>query len=314
MKLLRGLFLMLMFLGFFQSNAQDSVWLFSYFKGNGEDGLHFAYSEDALSWKSLNGDSSVLTPTAGFDKLMRDPCIIRGGNGKFHMVWTSSWKEKGIGYASSEDLIHWSPQKYLLVMDHEAEAKNCWAPEVFYDRSSAQYMIYWATTIAGRFPATDSLGDHNHRMYYVTTKDFKTFSKTKILYDHGFNVIDASIYKIKNKYMMFLKDETLKPKAEKNIRIALSDKLNSGYGKPSPPITGNYWAEGPTLLENKGEYILYFDKYMEHKYGAIRSTNFKDWTDISDQITVPNGLRHGTIIGISRVEFETLLKGLNRGN
>lgn len=289
-----------------EAHAQDSVWLFSYFKNNGEDGLHLAYSNDAMQWHSLRGDSSLLTPTAGFDKLMRDPCITRGGDGKFHMVWTSSWKERGIGYASSTDLIHWSPQEYLTMMQHEPEAKNCWAPEVFYDKSAGQYMIYWATTITGRFKATDTLGDHNHRMYYVTTKDFKTFSRTKLLYDQGFNVIDASVYKIKNQYIMFLKDETLKPKAEKNIRIAVSEKLTGGYGKPSPPITGNYWAEGPTLLENKGVYILYFDKYMEHQYGAIRSTNLKDWTDISDQVKVPEGLRHGTIIKISRGEFNRL--------
>jgi predicted GH43/DUF377 family glycosyl hydrolase len=310
MKLLLRPFFIILLCYSTQTFAQDSLWLFSYFKNNGEDGLHLAYSEDALHWQALRGDSSVLTPTAGFDKLMRDPCITRGGDGKFHMIWTSSWKEKGIGYASSNDLIHWSPQQYLLVMNHETEAKNCWAPEVFYDKASSQYMIYWATTITGRFPATDTLGDHNHRMYYVTTKDFKTFSKTKLLYDQGFNVIDASIYKINNKYLMFLKDETLKPKAEKNIRIAVSEKLINGYGKPSPPITGNYWAEGPTLLEDKGVYILYFDKYVEHQYGAIRSTNLKDWTDISDQIKVPQGLRHGTIIKISRGEFDRLEKGL----
>ena len=310
MKLMVKIFFFLFIMMTAETRAQDSLWIFSYFKNNGEDGLHLAYSEDALHWKALRGDSSVLTPTAGYDKLMRDPCITRGGDGRFHMVWTSSWKERGIGYASSTDLVHWTPQQYLLVMDHEPQAKNCWAPEIFYDRSSDLYMIYWASTITGRFPATDTLGDHNHRMYYVTTKDFKTFSKTKLLYNQGFNVIDASIYKINSQYLMFLKDETLKPKAEKNIRIASSKKLLTGYGKPSPPITGNYWAEGPTLLENKGEYILYFDKYMEHQYGAIRSTNLKDWEDISSRIKVPEGLRHGTIIKISRKEFEQLEKGI----
>ena len=31
-------------------------------------------------------------------------------------------------------------------------------------------------------------GDHNHRIYYVTTRDFESFSKAKLLYEHGFNV------------------------------------------------------------------------------------------------------------------------------
>ena len=47
---------------------------------------------------------------------------------------------------------------------------------------------------------------------------------------------------------MLLKDDTLTP-PQKNIRIAYSDKLTGPYSEPSEPITGNYWAEGPTLLD-----------------------------------------------------------------
>jgi len=99
------------------------AYLFSYFKGNGEDGLHLAYSLDGLNWTSLKKDSSFLKPTVAKDKLMRDPCIIRGKDGLFHMVWTVSWKDRGIGYASSKDLIHWSEQVFLPVMEKEANAK-----------------------------------------------------------------------------------------------------------------------------------------------------------------------------------------------
>ena len=44
-----------------------------------------------------------------------------------------------------------------------------------------------------------------------TTKDFKSYSKTQLLYDQGFNVIDATIQQQGNKYVMILKDETKKP-------------------------------------------------------------------------------------------------------
>jgi hypothetical protein len=98
-------------------------------------------------------------------------------------------------------------------MEHEDSARNCWAPEIFYDKPSKQYMIYWATTIPGRFGKGDTSGDskYNHRMYYCTTKDFKKFSPTQLLYDHGFNVIDATIQKEGKQYVMFLKDETRYP-------------------------------------------------------------------------------------------------------
>jgi len=283
-----------------------TAYLFCYFNNNGVDGLHLAYSNDGFNWKSLHGDSSYLKPEVGSDKLMRDPCIIKGGDGLFHMVWTVSWKEKGIGHASSKDLIHWSKQDYLPVMEHEATAKNCWAPEIFYDKASKLYMLYWATTIPGKFPLTDSLGDNNHRIYYVTTKDFKTYSKTQLLYDQGFNVIDATIQKQDNRYVMFLKDETKKP-PQKNLRVAFSDKLTGGYGKPSAPITGNYWAEGPTAIKINNEWIVYFDKYTQHKYGAVSSPDLKHWTDISDKVHFPAGTRHGTVFTISESELANLL-------
>lgn len=284
----------------------DSVFIFSYFKNNGKDGLHLAYSNDGLKWTALKSDKSFLQPVLSQDSLMRDPCIIRGSDNLFHMVWTVSWNQKGIGYASSNDLINWSVQMYIPVMHHEDSARNCWAPEITYDKRKKRYMIYWATTIAGKF-ATDPKVEngYNHRMYYVMTKDFRTFSKTELLYDKGFNVIDATIVPDGKRFVMFLKDETRTP-PQKNIRIATSKKINKGYTYPSVPITGNYWAEGPTTLLMNGAWIVYFDKYRDHKYGAVQSVNLKDWTDISDKISLPAGLRHGTILKISKEEFKAL--------
>jgi len=290
------------------SAQSDSVYIFAYFKNNGQDGLHLAYSTDGFKWSALKNDNSFLKPTVANDKLMRDPCIIKGTGGLFHMVWTVSWSDKGIGYANSKDLINWSEQRFIPVMMQEDSARNCWAPEITYDAKSKQYMIYWATTIAGKYKTDPKVENgYNHRMYYVLTKDFKTFSKTKMLYDKGFNVIDATIVPDGKQFVMFLKDETREP-VQKNLKIATSKKINKGYSNASAPITGNYWAEGPTTLKINGTWIVYFDKYMDHKYGAIQSTDLKNWTDVSDRLEVPKGIRHGTIFTISRKEFELLPK------
>ena len=292
--------------------SQEKAYLFSYFVKNGEDGLHLAYSYDGLKWKALNDNKSFLTPEVGGDKLMRDPCVIIGPEGKYHMVWTVSWKEKGIGYASSEDLINWSEQKHIPVMEHEPEAKNCWAPEVFYDEASKQYMIFWSTTIPGRFPETDKQGDsdYNHRMYYVTTKDFEEFSETKLLYDQGFNVIDGTLIKEQGEYVMFLKDET-RHLAEKNIRIARSKELSQNYSKATEPITGDYWAEGPTPVKSGDYGIVYFDKYRKNKVGAVRSQDLKNWEDISDIVKFPKGTRHGTVFTVDKKVVTQLKKYKN---
>jgi len=294
------------FLSTVVAQSGDSVRVFAYFKNNGQDGLHLAYSIDGLNWKALKNDSSFLKPTVSKDKLMRDPCIIRGADNLFHMVWTVSWNDKGIGYASSNDLIHWGEQQFVPVMQQEDSARNCWAPEITFDAKKKQYMIYWATTISGKFKADPKVeSGYNHRMYYVLTRDFKTFSKTKLLYDKGFNVIDATIVPYGKLFVMFLKDETREP-AQKNIKIATSKKLSSGYSNASAPITGNYWAEGPTTLKLNNTWIVYFDKYRDHQYGAVQSADLINWTDISEKISLPSGIRHGTIFSISKAEFEKL--------
>ncbi|MCG9970005.1 family 43 glycosylhydrolase [Christiangramia crocea] len=286
---------------------QDSVFVFSYFKGNGEDGLHLAYSKNGLNWKALNNDKSYLKPQLGNEKLMRDPCIIKGGDGRYHMVWTVGWTEKGIGYASSEDLINWSEQQYIPVMEHEEKARNCWAPELTYDHVNDEYMIYWATTIRGEFPETQIEADdgYNHRMYYTTTKDFKNFSPTKLLFDPGFNIIDASLIKANGQYYMFLKDETREPE-QKNIRTATAQKIAGPYKNVSKPITGDYWAEGPTAAKIGDYWYVFFDKYTEKKYGAVRSSDLKTWEDVSKTISFPNGIRHGSILKVSEETLDRL--------
>ena len=287
---------------------QPDGYVFTYFKANGEDGLHLAYSEDGYTWTALKNDTSFLTPEVGKDKLMRDPCVIKGADGLYHMVWTVSWTDKGIGYASSTDLIHWSKQEFIPVMASEEKARNTWAPEITYDEKSKKYMIYWASTIDGEFLETKSAEEkgYNHRIYYTRTKDFKKFSKTKLLYEPGFNVIDASIVKQDQGFVMYLKDETRDP-VQKNIKIAVGKKLKGPYSAASDPITGQYWAEGPTAIKIGHNWTVYFDKYTEKKYGAVKETP-QGWEDISAQISFPSGARHGTVIKVSKEELSVLKK------
>lgn len=306
-----GIIYVLLLINIFSLNAQskNGPYLFAYFKHNGEDGLHYAYSNDGYKWTALKNDQPFLSPTVSKDKLMRDPCIIRGRDGIFHMVWTVSWNDKGIGYSSSKDLINWTDQKFIPVMANEKDARNCWAPEITYDPKSKSYMVYWATTINGKFLKTAKSGDdgYNNRLYQVTTKDFKTFTPTKLVYDPGFNAIDATIVKDGKRFIMFFKDETREP-AEKNLKIAYSDSITGPYSAASLPITGDYWAEGPTSLKIDDTWLLYFDKYTEQQYGAISSVDLKKWDNKSNQISLPKGIRHGTILKISAKELRRLKK------
>lgn len=285
-------------------------YLFSYFIGNGEDGLHLAWSADGLKWQALKDGKSFLTPSVG-GKLMRDPCVTTGPDGTFHMVWTDSWHSTTIGYASSKDLITWSEQKSLSVMADEPTVKNCWAPEIIYDTKWKRFMIFWASTIPGKFPETEFGGknDSNHRIYATTTTDFEKFSPTKVFFDPGFNCIDSTILPFAGKAVMFFKDETKHPKAMKNLRIATAATPAGPYQVDPEPINPpGSWVEGPSALKVGDEAILYFDAYTQHHYAALSSRDLKKWKDVTKELSMPNGIRHGTAFEVSGDVVKELLK------
>jgi hypothetical protein len=279
-------------------DAPVERFLFSYFTGNGEDGLHVAASADGFAWRALREGRSFLAPGVG-GRLMRDPCVLRGPDGVFHMVWTTGWWDRGIGVAHSKDLKTWSRQAFVPVMEHEPTALNAWAPEIAWDEPGRRFVIYWASTIPGRFPATDALGDEgkggtlNHRLYYTTTADFREYAPTRLLYDPGFSVIDGTIARDGNGFVMILKDETKLPTPRKHLKVARAPRMEGPWGTASSPISVD-WVEGPTLLKVGDDWLLYYDEYTRHHYGAMRSRDLSTWTVVTDRLRMPDGLRHGT--------------------
>jgi hypothetical protein len=86
----------------------------------------------------------------------------------------------------------------------EPGALNVWAPALYYEPAQKRWLIFWASTIPGRFPGDDS-GDStklpgatapvglNHRIFSTTTADFRTFTPAKLFFDPAYSVIDATI-------------------------------------------------------------------------------------------------------------------------
>jgi lysophospholipase L1-like esterase len=283
------------------ANAGD-VWLFAYFTGNGEDGLHFAASSDGYRWEKVGHGRSYLTPKVGKSKLMRDPCIVRGPDGTYHMVWTSGWNENNIGYASSKDLVNWSGQKELPVMAHEPGVLNAWAPEIVWDEKRGEFLLFWASTVPGKVaaPPESPEGKYNHRMYATTTRDFVTFTPTRLFYDPGFSVIDATFLRADGRNILLVKDETRVP-ARKYLQLADAPDLQGPFGALGKPFTPpGLWVEGPTAIKANGEYLVYYDAYQAKRYGAMRSRDLVNWEDVSDRMHFPDEgtlqrMRHGTV-------------------
>ncbi len=276
------------------------AYLFAYFTGNGADGLHLAASGDGYVWEALKDGASFLAPALGPAKLMRDPSLVRGPDGLYHMVWTSGWNDRFIGYASSFDLITWSAQRALPVMAHEPTALNAWAPEIFYDARRGHYLILWSSTIPGRFPETEGKSEekYNHRIYATATQDFVSFTPSRLYYDPGFSVIDATLARAFGQDWLLVKDETRYP-AMKYLRVAQASSFEGPFGALGAPITpSGLWSEGPSVLQVGDEVIVYYDAYTAGHYGALRTRDMVQWEDVTAKMRFPGAgtkqrMRHG---------------------
>ena len=272
------------------ASAQREVYVSTSFHEPATDGLRFIYSYDGWQWDSIPG--TWLKPEVGVQRVMRDPSIIRTPDGMFHLVWTSSWRgDRGFGYACSKDLKHWSEQRFIEVMT-DPQTVNVWAPELFWDDERQQAVIIWASCIPGKFPDGQEEHKNNHRLYYTTTKDFKTFAPTKLMIDPGFSCIDATLVKRgKRDYVMVLKDNT---RPERDIKVAYSKSPYGPWSKASEPFTGKMM-EGPTTCKVAAGWLIYYDRYQLKDFGAHFTKDFVQFEDVSKKVKVPVLHKHGTI-------------------
>ena len=148
-----------------------------------------------------------------------------------------------------------------------------------------------------RYTAADSLGaNKSHRAYYTTTKDFQTFAPAKAFYDPGFNSIDGFIVKRdKNDYVLIIKDNR-KP-GYSDLFCVSGPSAEGPYTSPSTKFAPTY-SEGPCAVKVGDEWLIYFDVYREGRFGAVATKDFKTFTPIDNQISIPQGHKHGTIIKV----------------
>ena len=318
-----------------QSVSEETAYVFTSFREPSTQGMQYLYSLDGLHWDTLPG--IWLAPKVGNDntyvnawtgevqapkyypdeRVMRDPSIVRGPDGTFHLVWTTQWMgSRGFGYASSSDLIHWSEQRVIDVMA-DIPTNNVWAPELFYDEEQRQFLIIWSSQIDPKdYTAADTLGTNGcHRMWYTTTRDFQTFSPAQRYYDPGFNSIDGYLLKRGAKdYVLVVKDNR-KP-GFSNLFCVFSDSPygpfhtfdNVPIGTTPTTTFGRTYSEGPCAIPLGDEWIIYFDQYHPQEYGAVSTRDFLTFTPIPERISVPANHKHGTIVEVSRKQLDALLE------
>jgi beta-xylosidase len=306
---------------------------FAYFTGNSRAGenIFLAASEgnNALSWKELNNKQPILTSTAG-TKGLRDPFVIRSAEGDvFYLLATdlsigsgTSWGDavrKGSLFLEiweSNDLKTWSKQRHVQVSP--PTAGNTWAPEAYYDTTLGQYVVFWASSLYEEND-TEHTGNTYHRMLYVTTRDFVTFSEPVIWQDAGMSRIDSTVLQEGNTFYRFTKDEgasgtgcaDIIQERSSSLRATLDSwtQVTACIGKNA----GTSAVEGPTIFKanpndvNGQKFYLFVDEYSGRGYIPLETADIANpsWK-VSASYKLPTSPRHGTVIPVTAKELAAL--------
>lgn len=288
-----------------------SAYLFVYFTGNAksDEAIRFALSKDGYNFYALNDNkavisSDVISTTGG----VRDPHILRGEDGTFYMTvtdlqTTNGWENQAMVLLKSVDLIHWTSSKVDIskVFTNFKDVSRVWAPQTIYDAKAKKYMVYFSMLQPG---GTDIV------YYAYANKDFTALeTEPKQLFFSPINrsCIDADIIEKAGKFHLFMKTEDEK---DKGIKVAISDKLTSGYvlqegyvDQTDESVEGS----GVFKLNNSDAYILMYDMYRKGKYQFTSSNDLKNFNVIDENVSMNFHPRHGTVLPITKAEAQRLI-------
>jgi beta-xylosidase len=306
---------------------------FAYFTNNSLAGekIYLAASEgnNALSWMELNNKQPILTSTQG-TKGLRDPFVIRSPEGDvFYLLATdlsigsgTSWGDavtKGSLYLEiweSNDLKTWSQQRHVQVSP--PTAGNTWAPEAYYDTTLGAYVVFWASSLYEESDVNHT-GATYHRMLYVTTRDFVTFSEPVVWQDAGMSRIDSTVLQEGDTFYRFTKDEgasgtgcaDIIQERSNSLRATLDSwtQVAACIGKNA----GTSSVEGPTVFKanpndvNGEKFYLFVDEYSGRGYIPLETADIANpsWK-VSASYKLPTSPRHGTVIPVTAKELAAL--------
>ncbi len=295
------------------ANAQNTAYLFTYFTGNKgtEESIRFAISKDGYTFRALNNNQPILSSKAISETGgVRDPHILRGADGKtFYMVVTDMVSAKGwdsnraMVLLKSKDLVNWS-SSIINIQKRFAGNENLlrvWAPQTIYDEKVGKYMIYWSM----------KHGKDPDKIYYAYANADFTDLETEpqqLFFSPGNGAsIDGEIIYHDNKYHLFYKTEG----SGLGIRLAISNELTKGYVLQEGAMQQTKDAvegAGVFKLNNQEGYILMYDLYTSGKYQFTKTTDFKKYMVIDDEVRMDFHPRHGTVMPITEKESKRLMK------
>ncbi len=271
--------------------TNDTVYLMCYHEGyypaGGSSGVFISWSTNGYDFSPLNDGHPVFVPpefpgddadnSDGYANLVRDPSILYGPDGLFHLVFTSDINSRSFGYAESPDLVHWSNVKLVQIWENEPQSiDHTWAPEIYYDDVFSNcYMVAFSSGVGG-----DTL-----HIQYTTTTDFDTWTAPRDLYRKPDNttVIDGFIAKV-------TADHYIMATAQNGTAWIVDGP--TPYGPWTTRSSGAMGSprEGPALIKIGDTWHLYADYYAGLSDDVFRmaiSSDTTNWTEVSAQTDLP---------------------------
>ncbi len=304
------------------------AYLFVHFKEKEDpdgEAVYFSISKDGFHWQEINGGNPILTSDIG-EQGVRDFTICRTKEGIYYILATDlslarnfktkykgSWENVGregsrnLVLWESPYLIHWSAPRLI---SFGSEPFGCvWAPDIIFDSEAGDYLIHWSSS-----HPSNNYG--NKKIYYSRTKDFKSFTSPRVLYEkEDSDIIDSALYKDGETFYLFVKSNP-NPAAI----LLLQSQCITGPFSIIPKFSeemkkleqGQY--EAPTAFRTEeGRWCLFLDYYgtkIKEKQGyvpfiaeAISSGNF---IRSDGSFSFPYGFKHGTVLTINQEEYNRL--------
>ena len=303
------------------SDAVNQAYLFAHMTHQDYGKLYYSVSTDGLHWHTLNERRRV------FDDYRGHPDICKGHDGRYYLVGNKGDAAPDITIWVSTDLISWEQYStYTPNLKNTPEyahaLQRIGAPKLYFDEPSQQYIMTWHTP---HKEGTKEDGERywaSQRTLYVLSNDLKSFSDhpTK-LFDWDMGTIDVFIRKVGNHYYAVIKDETyptLYWTTGKTIRISRAPALTGPYSEPSAPISPNF-REAPMLIPSPDNEVwyMYYEQYPGVSYGLSIADKLEGpWYQASgytfhshwDKYSMPESVRHGCMITISKTEYDALVE------
>ena len=309
------------------------AYLFSHFREkitpDGEQ-IYFALSKDGFNWTQLNDGKPILTSTMG-EKGCRDIEVIRLKTGGFVILTTDlsiayrmdenyqvNWKE--VNSTGSKCLCMWKTDDFITFSEQKRiyfgrDDFGClWAPEIFYDDISDEYLIHWGSTLA-----EDNFTHMS--IFCCITKDFENFSEPKLFFTKNNEILDTHLVKFDDTYHLFYKNAEHPPMnmhaTSKNLYGPYEhDKAFEDY-MATLEKPGSY--EAPTtLVLPDGRWCLMLDFFgcEKEKMGYVPFVSEKpgdsNFKRSDESFSFPYGFKHGGITEITDEEFDKIEKHYNK--